>query len=96
MKMMMNFDESGDTFTVSLTIEDNNDTVTKQFTLPYDESWTTVMAKIADGLSAYYGYDLKEKIRFLVTHPEFHRGTAGELCIHKHDFDAFMEEQSNL
>ena len=46
--MMMNFDDSSDTFTVSLTIEDSNDTVTKQFTLPYDESWTTVMAKVAE------------------------------------------------
>ena len=55
--MIMNYDDSNDTFTVSLTVEDSNDTVTKQFTLPYDESWTTVMAKIADGLSAYYGYE---------------------------------------
>jgi hypothetical protein len=96
MKMMMDYDDSNDTFTVSLTIEDGNDTVTKQFTLPYDESWTTVMAKVADGLSAYYGYDLKEKLRFVVTYPECHRGTAGELCISKQDFESFMESQSNL
>jgi len=96
MKMMMNYDDSNETFTVSLTVEDGNDTVTKQFTLPYDESWTTVMAKIADGLSAYYGYDLKEKMRFVVTYPECHTGTAGELCISKQDFESFMEEQSNL
>lgn len=92
--MMMNFDN--DTFTVSLTIKDSNDTVTKQFTLLYDESWTTVMAKVADGLSAYYGYNLKEKMRFIVTYPECHTGTAEDMCISKQDFDAFMEEQGNL
>jgi hypothetical protein len=54
------------------------------------------MAKIADGLSAYYGYDLKEKIRFVVTYPECHTGTAGELCISKQDFESFMEAQQNL
>jgi hypothetical protein len=96
MKMMMNFDDSGDTFTVSLTIEDSNDTVTKQFTLPYDESWTNVMAKIADGLSAYYGYNLKEKMRFIVTYPECHTGTAEDMCISKQDFESFMEAQQNL
>jgi hypothetical protein len=93
---MMNYDDSGDSFTVCLTVEDNNNTVTKQFTLPYDESWTTAVAKIADGLSAYYGYDLKEKIRFVVTYPEGHTGTAGEMCISKQDFDSFMEAQQNL
>ena len=54
------------------------------------------MAKIADGLSAYYGYDLKEKIRFVVTYPECHTGKAGELCIYKQDFESFMEAQQNL
>jgi len=96
MKMIMNYDDSNETFTVSLTVEDGNDTVTKQFTLPYDESWTTVIAKIADGLSAYYGYDLKEKIRFVVTYPECHTGIGGEMCISKQDFDSFMEAQQNL
>lgn len=93
---MMNYDDNNDTFTVSLTIEDSNDTVTKQFTLPYDEAWTSVMSKVADGLSAYYGYDIKENLRFLVKHPEFHSGKVRDLCVHKHDFEAFMEEQSNL
>lgn len=91
---MMNYDETNDTFTVSLTVGDGTDTVTKQFTLPYDESWTTVMTKVAEGLSAYYGYDLKEKLRFVVTYPECHTGTSGELCISKQDFEDFMKAQA--
>lgn len=94
--MMMDYDDNSNSFTISLTVEDNTSTVSKQFTVPYDESWTTVVAGIADGLSAYYGYDLKEKIRFVVTYPECHIGTAGEMCISKQDFQSFMESQSNL
>ena len=91
--MMMNED---DTFTVSMTIENSNSMVTKQFTVPYDESWTGVIAQLADGVSAHYGYNVKENIRFLVTYPDCHHGSARELCVHKHDFESFMEEQDNL
>ena len=78
--------DCGSEFTVHLRVEDSNNTVTKQFTLPYDESWTTVMAKLADGLSAHYGYNIKEDIRFIVSHPECHTGPVRDLCIDKQAF----------
>lgn len=79
--------EDGDgSFTVKLIVHDAEGSTTKQFTLPYDESWTTVMAKLADGLSAHYGYNIKEDIRFIVTHPECHTGPVRDLCIDKQAF----------
>ena len=86
---MMNYDN--DTFTVSLTIDENNDVTSKQFTVSFDAPWTDVMQKLAQCVSAHYGYDITQNLIFLVNN-KFNADN--DLCMLKSEFEELTKKKS--
>jgi len=58
-----------DEMTVKFELEDVDGRITKQFSVDDFESWTTIMLKCADFLSAQYGYGIAEKVLFIADYP---------------------------
>jgi outer membrane protein assembly factor BamD (BamD/ComL family) len=54
---------------VKFEIEDVDGKITREFDTDDCASWTELMLKYADFLSAQYGYGIAEKMRFITDHP---------------------------
>jgi hypothetical protein len=54
---------------VKFEIEDVDGKITKEFDTDDCASWTELMLKYADFLSAQYGYGIAEKLRFITDYP---------------------------
>ena len=50
---------------LAFNIEEPNNSITNLFVVDQDTQWTELIVKFADFLSAYYGYEVKEKIAFI-------------------------------
>jgi hypothetical protein len=50
-------------------LEDESGKLTREFTVDDCESWTTLVMKFTDFLSAQYGYAVSEKVLFISDYP---------------------------
>jgi hypothetical protein len=54
---------------IKFELEDEDGRITKEFAVDDMESWTNIMLKCADFLSAQYGYGIAEKMLFITDYP---------------------------
>ena len=75
---------------VKFELEDEEGRITKEFSVDDMESWTTIMLKCADFLSAQYGYGISEKILFITDYPY---GREGDYAISKNEYEMVLQHR---
>jgi hypothetical protein len=79
-----------DEMTVKFELEDVDGRITKQFSVDDCESWTNIMLKCADFLSAQYGYGIAEKVLFISDYPS---GRDIDYTISKNEFKMILQHR---
>jgi hypothetical protein len=75
---------------IKFELEDVDGCITKEFSVDDMESWTTIMLKCADFLSAQYGYGISEKILFITDYPY---GREGDYAISKNEYEMVLQHR---
>jgi hypothetical protein len=75
---------------VKFELHSEDGSVTKEFTVDDLESWTTIMLKCADFLSAQYGYGISEKVLFISDYPF---GRDSEYTISKNEYNLILQHR---
>jgi hypothetical protein len=75
---------------VKFELEDEDGRMTKEFTVEDLESWTTIMLKCADFLSAQYGYGIAEKVLFISDYPY---GRDVDFAISNNEFKMILQHR---
>jgi hypothetical protein len=79
-----------DMMNIKFELEDVDGRITKEFTVEDFESWTNIMLKCADFLSAQYGYGIAEKLLFISDYPS---GRDKEYSISKKEFEMILQHR---
>lgn len=79
-----------DMMNVKFELEDIDGRITKEFVVEDMESWTNIMLKCADFLSAQYGYGISEKVLFITDYPS---GRDSDYCISKKEFELILQHR---
>ena len=75
---------------VKFELEDVDGKITKEFTVEDLESWTTIILKCADFLSAQYGYGIAEKMLFITDYPV---GRDRDYSISKNEYEMILQNR---
>ena len=79
-----------DMMNVKFELEDVDGKITKEFTVEDLESWTTIILKCADFLSAQYGYGISERVLFI---SDFPSGRDRDYSISKKEFEMLLKHR---
>ena len=79
-----------DMMNVKFELEDIDGRITKEFAVEDMESWTNIMLKCADFLSAQYGYGIAEKVLFISDYPS---GRDVDFTISKNEFKMILQHR---
>jgi hypothetical protein len=75
---------------IKFELEDVDGRITKEFSVDDMESWTAIMLKFADFLSAQYGYGIAEKLLFISDYPI---GREIDYSISKNEFKMILQHR---
>ena len=75
---------------IKFELEDVDGRITKEFRVEDLESWTTIMLKCADFLSAQYGYGIAEKVLFI---SDFPSGRERDYAISKNEYKMVLQHR---
>ena len=75
---------------VKFELEDEDGKITREFAVDDLESWTNIMLKCADFLSAQYGYGISEKVLFISDYPS---GRDIDFTISKNEFKMILQHR---
>jgi hypothetical protein len=75
---------------IKFELEDEDGRITKEFRVEDLESWTTIMLKCADFLSAQYGYGISDKVLFISDYPF---GRDSEYTISKNEYKMVLQHR---
>jgi hypothetical protein len=75
---------------VKFELEDVDGRITKEFSVEDFESWTNIVLKCADFLSAQYGYGIAEKVLFISDYPS---GRDVDFTISKNEFEMILQHR---
>lgn len=76
---------------VKFELEDVDGRITKEFAVDDCESWTNIVLKCADFLSAQYGYGISEKVLFISDYPS---GRDVDFTISKKEFEMILQHRN--
>jgi hypothetical protein len=76
---------------IKFELEDEDGRITKEFTVDDMESWTNIVLKCADFLSAQYGYGISEKVLFISDYPS---GRDRDYSISKNEFEMIIKHRN--
>ena len=76
---------------IKFELEDVDGKITKEFTLEDMESWTTIILKCADFLSAQYGYGIAEKVLFI---SDYSCGRDRDYSISHNEFEMILQHRN--
>ena len=79
-----------DMMNVKFELEDVDGKITKEFVVEDMESWTTIVLKCADFLSAQYGYGIAEKMLFITDYPA---GRDKDYAISKNEYEMILQNR---
>ena len=79
-----------DMMNIKFELEDVDGRVTKEFTVDDMESWTTIMLKCADFLSAQYGYGIAERVLFVSDYPI---GRESDYAISRNEYNLILQHR---
>jgi hypothetical protein len=75
---------------VKFELEDEDGKISREFAVDDLESWTNIMLKCADFLSAQYGYGISEKVLFISDYP---CGRDIDFTISKNEFKLILQHR---
>ena len=79
-----------DTMSLKFELEDVDGKHTSEFTVDDMESWTNIVLKCADFLSAQYGYGIAERVLFISDYP---CGRDRDFSISKKEFEMILQHR---
>lgn len=74
---------------LQISLSDNEDSISRTKEFEEDESWTDILLACADVISAKYGYDVTQKVRF-ISRFVWDQDRAGDFTITEKEWEEFL------